>query len=529
MGVPGFYRWLIKKYKHKKFVFIKELLQDKNIIDELNSIDYYLIDANCLIHPVCFKTDNEKLSNNDNENNMLNAITDYLNKIIEYVNPKKGIYIAIDGVAPFAKIKQQRQRRFKSVADKHLWNNIKKKHNKPINVSWNNSSITPGTLFMDKLHKHILNWCNNLDKHVIYSSYLSPGEGEHKLLQFIRNNQLNNNDYSYVIYGLDADLIFLALSTNSNKMYLLRESNEINNDSSDILNYVSINIMREAIINTVTTFYTNKYSQNVMINFENNNIINDFIFMCYFLGNDFLPHIPSLDIHQNGIEYLINNYIDTIYEIFTEYNIIQYLILSCKKINLIFLEKLLKKLSLKEEEILINNISYKKNIYSNKILDNDYDKEIFKIENLQFKINDPIKLGYGSQKEWRIRYYKHYWNISDDELEEFSQKLVKHYFYGLKWITLYYFDKCPSWDWYYPFDHPPFISDIYKYFNNTKFNKITFQIGKPIKPLLQLLLVLPPQSCYLLPFALKKLVIENTPILYLYPNEFNQDLISNEY
>ena len=36
--------------------------------------------------------------------------------------------------------------------------------------------------------------------------------------------------------------------------------------------------------------------------------------MCYFLGNDFLPHIPSLDIHRDGIESLIVAWAETLRE-----------------------------------------------------------------------------------------------------------------------------------------------------------------------------------------------------------------------
>ena len=145
MGVPGFFLWLMKNYKKEGFVFNKSklLLTDikflknnkkftddeiakiqlqnqytQSILDEVNNIDYFLIDANCLIHPVCFKivAENPDLSDNDNlENKMMNAVLEYLDKIISYVNPSKGIYLAIDGVAPVAKIKQQRSRRFKSV------------------------------------------------------------------------------------------------------------------------------------------------------------------------------------------------------------------------------------------------------------------------------------------------------------------------------------------------------------------------------------------------------------------------------
>ena len=180
MGVPGFFLWLMKNYKKQGFVFSKErlLLVDINklnsqeqinkaqitnqyiepLLKEVNSIDWFLIDANCLIHPVCFKVIAENPGEIDMdklENRMIVAVLEYLDKLIAYVSPKKGVYIAIDGVAPVAKIKQQRMRRFKSVADKIMWDNIKKKHNRPTHDTWNNNAITPGTKFMVKLNEKI--------------------------------------------------------------------------------------------------------------------------------------------------------------------------------------------------------------------------------------------------------------------------------------------------------------------------------------------------------------------------------------
>lgn len=239
-----------KKYRNNNIII------QKNNLDELNFIDYFLIDTNCLIHPVCYKILNNNPTLNDLntlENKMINAIIEYLEEIINYVNPRLGTYIAIDGVAPMTKIKQQRQRRYKSMADKIMWDNIKKKHSKPINTYWNNSAITPGTKFMDKLHKKILEWYET--KSIIYSSYLTPGEGEHKLLQFIRTNELNERNYLYVIYGLDADLIFLSLTTKSNKIFLLRESEHFNTNSKNILKYVNITLLRKLIVDTIQNYY----------------------------------------------------------------------------------------------------------------------------------------------------------------------------------------------------------------------------------------------------------------------------------
>lgn len=553
MGVPGFFLWLMKNYKKEGFVFQKDKLNliskdllknesNQRMLDNINSIDYFLIDANCLIHPVCFKiiADNPDLKDKDKlESKMISAVLEYLNKLISYVDPKNGIYLAIDGVAPIAKIKQQRSRRFKSVSDKKMFDKIKEKHSKEIGNYWNNSAITPGTVFMEKLHNKILEWADNSGRHIIYSSCFTPAEGEHKLLQFIRTNQNNKLDLSYVIYGLDADLIFLALSTESNKIYLLREANEINkNESKEVLNYVSILIMRDSIVNTMKNYIMKLDNSKLFGFFDKMNesrIVNDFIFMCYFLGNDFLPHIPSLDIHRDGIENLITKYIETMSELILENNEIEYLLnnnkalqgKTLKKVNEKYLQKFIKKLGDQESKILKDNF-----MKGNRrmVCNGDaYEKELFKIENLQFKIADPIQLGSDNPDRWRLRYYQHYWGVNENELEEFSQSLVKHYMIGIKWVTQYYFDKCPSWDWYYPFDQPPFISDIAKYIETVKINEIKFTEGQPLKQYMQLLCVLPPQSSYLLPNSFVKLMTNSkSSLAYMYPTEFEHDFINKK-
>ena len=480
-----------------------------------------------MMHPVCFKilAENPKIKDiNKLQRKMYQACLEYLEKIILIAAPKKGVYVAIDGVAPVAKIKQQRSRRFKSIYDRDLYNNIRKKHGKEIPFFWSNSCITPGTQFMrefDTILKEFLEKFSKKHKlEVIYSSCYTPSEGEHKLLQYIYKYP----QYKYITYGLDADLIFLTLATGKDDIYLLREANQINKSKSGF-DFVSLNIMKNAIYNSFTAVMkqNQEYSdENIEINKKN--IINDFIFICYLMGNDFLPHLPSLDIYENAIDLLIDKYIECYYEL-REYLVVD------KKINQTFFKKLIEELYLIEEEILVSNYSNKKKKKFRCDSDDPYDKEIAKIENLMFKIEDPVNLGLGQLNEFRERYYTYYFHLEPDEIDTFASKMVDEYLRGLKWVTLYYFDSCPSWDYYYPYDYPPFITDIY---NNIKdkesvFGDITFKSSRSLSPYEQLLCVLPKQSNFLLPKQLRKLMLNlNSSLAHLYPTKYNIDLIGKK-
>jgi 5'-3' exonuclease len=519
MGVPKFFAWLMRNYKKSKFVFQKEKI-------DLEPIDWFLIDTNCLIHPTCFKILAEEQNSKTNinfkslENKMMNAVIEYIEKLIKYVDPKKGIYIAIDGPVCCAKMKQQRQRRFRSVHDKMLFDRIKEKHGVEIPFYWNNSAISPGTKFMNKLHNKIISWAkeyitkNNIK--IIYSSSNVPGEGEHKLLDFIKKNK--KQDLSYVTYGLDADLIFLMLVTKSDKVYLLREAQQFDPKASkDQLNFVSLKIMRECIYKTFEKYILeNDNAEITEISINKDRIINDFIFLCYFLGNDFLPHILSLDINKNGIEYILEKYADTYLQ---QFNYI--LSEDTKSINQLFIRAFLEKLAFSEESILIENFNEKRKFRMEG--DNEYQKELFKIDNLLFKIPDPI--GVGVDSNYRNNYYKHYFNVDISEMESFVEKMVKQYLIGVKWVMFYYFHKIPDWTWFYPYDYPPFITDIYKYLIN--FDDIKFKEGKPMDPFEQLLNILPSQSAkYLLPKNLVKLVtLSNSSLIHLYPLDVDIDFL----
>jgi 5'-3' exonuclease len=529
MGVPGFFLWLWKRYKGENFVFNKNV-SNEDIKNKIENIDYFLIDTNCLLHPMCFKVlaeqqthlKNVKEIDFDNlENKMMNECLRYLDEIIDFVKPKKGVVIAIDGVAPIAKIKQQRLRRYKSVHDNELRNNIKKKYGKDLDVFWNNSAITPGTKFMEKLDDKILFWINNKKDGLeyIYSSCKEPAEGEHKLLQFIKNNK-HSFKHKYAIYGLDADLIFLALASNVKDIFLVRESIHLKK-GNDELSYVSIDIVRDCIYNSVLELIEEQKLMKILL--DKNRIIDDFIFLGYLLGNDFLPHLYCIDIHNNGIELLLKYYIKNMLELKNDY-IIDRKNISMIKINNLAFKSLINLIANDEDSILK---SYKKKHM--RCNSNDlYEKEIFKIENLLFKINDPIKIGTDNINEYRNRFYNYYFD-TDLENKRIRNNMVNNYLEGLKWVTYYYFDKCPCWDYFYNFDVAPFINDIKEYIEEEKFKfeNIKFKLGQSINPIEQLLLVLPPQSSYLLPKKIRFLVhSDKSPIYHLFPTNFEQDFIN---
>ena len=519
MGVPGFYPWLKKKNKNNNNLIIRT----KNKIS--SNTDYLLIDANALIHPVTKLVIKNYFTNNtdDLENKMLSAIIENISTLIDLISPNKATYIAIDGVVPLTKMKDQRQRRYYNIHYKNLFENLKKKYNEPLDPWWNSSAIAPGTKFMKKLHDYIIKWMKTTKYKIIYSSCYTPSEGEHKLLHFMKTNTNNN----YIMFSPDADVIFLCLFSNANSIYILKHLNqELNiNKEDNEYEFININISKIVILSTMKENII-KYNNNINIDkINNNNLINDFIFICYFLGNDFLPHIYALNIYKDGIEQLIINYSKTLQHIFLENNDIKYLI-DNSNINLDFLKEFIKNLANDEENTLNTNyynIKKKFNIYGT-----PYEREKLRRDNLLFKINDPIKLGYDNYIESRKRYYKYYWNIDNDEIENFSKQLVKHYLIGLKWVTNYYFDKINSWNWYYPYEYPPFLMDIYNYINVININKISFSIGKPLTPCLQLLSVLPSQSNYLLPDTLQSIPISDSDIIYLYPYDFDIDLINKK-
>ncbi|CAG8544920.1 10050_t:CDS:10 [Acaulospora colombiana] len=261
MGVPALFRWLSKKYPKIIEKVIEESPANINGVEIPVDIskpnpngmefDNLYLDMNGIIHPCC-NPENKKAP--ETEDDMMIEIFKYIERIVAMVRPRKILYLAIDGVAPRAKMNQQRSRRFRKARDDNNKLEEKSKEIEKLEESgvtvdtelqkkgFDTNCITPGTPFMANLAKCLRYWIadklnsdpgwKNLK--VILSDASVPGEGEHKYLE-----------------------VELKVS-----------------------------------------------SVNWPFNLEN--AIDDWIFLCFFVGNDFLPHLPSLEIREGAIDTLIS-------------------------------------------------------------------------------------------------------------------------------------------------------------------------------------------------------------------------------
>lgn len=221
-----------------------------------------------------------------------------------------------------------------------------------IKKTWDSNVITPGTPFMFILAQSIRYWVQwklNTDPawaglKVIISDASVPGEGEHKIMQFIRS-QRSDPEYDpntrHVMYGLDADLIMLGIATHEPHFRVLREDVNIRDakaktcklcgqqghyaencrgnakaksgdfdekgTTEELKPFVWLNvpILREYL-------GAEMFVPGQSFRFDLERALDDWVFMCFFVGNDFLPHLPSLDIHEDGIDKLIAIWRDNI-------------------------------------------------------------------------------------------------------------------------------------------------------------------------------------------------------------------------
>ena len=285
MGIPHLFKWIRnKQYRQvlKRSVpsYVSSFSFDFNgILHNVAQVVYaYGEGADPKRRALVDKTDPLML-----EAEYHQALGAKLLEVIAQVRPQEILVLAVDGVAPQAKIAQQRQRRYRAAHDAAMKD---EGGGGSGSVGFNSSCISPGTEFMKRVDNYLQRWlilnAKNLPGKVIYSSHMVSGEGEHMILSLIRKGEISGNG-AHVIYGMDADLIMLSLMAPLERIHLMRE---------DISNVIDIDNLRLSLKEELVLPTS----------------VEDFVVMIFLLGNDFLPHIVSLANLDEGIESMMSSY-----------------------------------------------------------------------------------------------------------------------------------------------------------------------------------------------------------------------------
>uniref|UniRef100_A0A7S4Q3X4 5'-3' exoribonuclease n=1 Tax=Alexandrium monilatum TaxID=311494 RepID=A0A7S4Q3X4_9DINO len=363
MGVPTFFRWCCVRFPK----IVRDTIEREPVemdgrmvpvdLDEdapNGDFDNLYLDMNGIIHPCCHPEDGPAP---EDEEHMYENIFLYLDRLVRIVRPKKLLYMAIDGVAPRAKMNQQRARRFRAAQEREEMQREQEKlrqdweaegralPNRGTGKFFDSNVITPGTNFLHKMSEAIRYYVHDrltndplwqkLKPRVILNDANIPSEGEHKIMDYIRAQRVQpeyDPNTRHCLYGADADLIMLGLATHEAHFSIIREvvmpktekkctlcggnghvASECtgeNEESEDMgiqkpFQILSIPILRQYLMLQFAELEDLMPDSNP---YDFERCIDDFVFMCFFVGNDFLPHLPSLSIKDGSIDQMLSLY-----------------------------------------------------------------------------------------------------------------------------------------------------------------------------------------------------------------------------
>ena len=374
MGVPKFFRWLSERYPkvnqrqtcvadpetHQQYFPGESVPPPLIRPDPLSTcglapeIDRLYIDCNGVIHGCSHNNGNAE---NVTHKDIFRNICYYLDRVIsDMVQPKELVYIAIDGVAPRAKLNQQRARRYRGGSEE-LEQSIydafyeededddQKATNNPgdrlsgkfessdeeeaaVDGAFHSNCITPGTEFFSECTAHLEHWIQwklstdpkwkNIK--IVLSGPNVPGEGEHKIMEFMRQERVKpdyNPNLRHAIMGQDADLIMLGLVTHEPNLCIFRERVIFDSHKRTIyadmgldvylhnchFEWLHMSVLRDYLMYEFETTPALPNSD-----FDRERTIDDFVFLTFFVGNDFLPHLPALDIGDEAFDLIFFTY-----------------------------------------------------------------------------------------------------------------------------------------------------------------------------------------------------------------------------
>jgi len=472
MGIPYYFKKITDEYP--------DVIQTKDSLFNNKLINYLFLDFNCCIYGCVndlIKNEIEYKNNKEFEKDLIKKVLEYIDKIFDYIKPKELFYISIDGIPPRSKMIQQRNRRYMK-----YWK-LNKLPNKKNIYEWDTNAISPGTEFMNQLSINIKNKIETEDKFKkiisILSDSIEEGEGEFKIFNYIDNNYSKLfNDKSCneidnkqcIIYGLDADLIMLSMLNAEKfhklKFYLLREPLflEVKDYNNDDVPFIFLNI--EKYIKNIK-FYYNDFFPN-----EKENMIQNFVFLCFFLGNDFVPHLSYLNFKNEGLEHLLSCYKRTSISYSDIYPNILFIDNSNQndddkiKISYMFIKCLLSDLANDEEK---NLVEISESFYNKKpFIKRCKNEEEYNLQKLELYplFNKPVDKIIIGDFEWQKRYYFYNFDLKIGNNLDNTDDICLNFLESIVFTFEYYFYKRYHKTWFYHYNNTPLIKDIFNYLNN---------------------------------------------------------------
>lgn len=314
--------------------------------------------------------------------------------------------------------------------------------------------------------------------------------------------------------------------------------------------------------------------------------LDDWVFMCFFVGNDFLPHLPSLEIREGAVDRLVELYKKCVYKTHGW-------ITDSGEVNLDGVQLILNDLGNAEDQIFKDRQKREKMFQAREKAKKRREGDISAYQGTQF---DATALGRGNQPNtinnykqeaanvrtlnlggragldallrpqqaqeqssgsgrkrtaaqagleddddddeqkhdevrlwedgFKDRYYESKFDVGPDNMN-FRYSVALQYVRGLSWVLKYYYQGCASWCWYFPYHYAPFASDFKNIAGlSTQFEKNT----KPFNPLEQLMGVFPAASSSHVPEPWAKLMSDpKSPIIDFYPEDFKIDLNGKKF
>ena len=491
MGIPSYYKKLIDA--------IPGLITKQHPVED---IQWLFMDFNCLIyhclhHAPPYTPDTKESW----EQLFIECVQTYCLKVIKQVSPKSGVFIAIDGVVPMAKMRQQRLRRFKSA-----WLSCT---SKDAGSKWDTNAITPGTTFMDSLKKGLESM---IKKHGKASWHLSssdePGEGEHKIIAQWRLNTYKGN---FAVYGLDADLIVLSMLGHescglTNKIWLFREEvtagvMTYDEAGEEVFEWFSILMLRDWL--------------NVSAVDKRQFLLN-YCFAMSVLGNDFLPGSLGLKIREDGHTELLTLLSDLTIPLIDSVT----LAVSQEGVKALFVA-----LSKTEEERICKYVS-KKQMFSRNlgaevpaIGDNNW--PLYNVEE-EFLLESKKQL----VPQWKALYLTRFFPGYTFDKETIHD-LCKEYLFGIQWIWAYYTGGDICYNWHFPHSLPPLWEWLSAIHTLPSFPDRILIRAHDIRPVEQLSIVLPLESWSLIPPCSEKQLPYLAP--HFFPSAFSFESVGKRF